>query len=191
MWRTGWLLCSKTISDCKVAEGRKKQRLWSLVHEVNDWIWWSWRSFFSSLDDSIVLLDEEKKGLSSAARGLLRGLCFTAVPPSERAVVFWESITCTSNFLPLKTELKPWISILNLRFISMWLFPHTPSVGHAELTFHFSALHTSLLLSTTPVFDSSFLLLLLEMLSWILWLAGYTLSWLWGNTASRDMSNIK
>lgn len=110
---------------------------------------------FSSLDDFIIMLDDEKKGLYSMAHGLLRGVCFTAVPPSE--AVFWEGVTCTSNFLPLEMELRPQISILNLRCISVWLFPHThiSSVGHTEFTFCFSALHASLLLSITPVFDSS------------------------------------
>lgn len=43
---------------------------------------------FSSLDDSIIMLDDEKKGLSSTAHGLLGGVCFTAVPPSERGGCF-------------------------------------------------------------------------------------------------------
>lgn len=73
---------------------------------------------FSSLDDSVIMLDDEKKGLSSTACDLLKGVCFTAVPPSERAGFFWEGVTCTSKFLPLETELKPQISVRNLRCIS-------------------------------------------------------------------------
>lgn len=110
----------------------------------------------------------------------------------REGVVFWEGVTCTSSFL--ETELKPWISILNLACISIWLFPHT----HICLWDIQSSRFISVL-STQVCCSLHFLTHLLVLL---VALAGgplldavpgcCTLSRLCGNTASREIrSKIK
>lgn len=120
-----------------------------------------------------------------------------AVPWSAERSVFYCSATIREGSCILEgchmhlqfsggEELKPQIPIHNVRCISMWLFRRTRLIWgtcRAHISFlcfpyNCVAQHYS---SFWLIF-SFFLLLSLEMLSRMLWLAAGTWNWLWGST---------